>query len=156
MAMPAFKGLVIVNCKLSSLTAGLANSRRHALRELYLYKLGNLTYIENFPSVVELHVSNSPKLQRISNLSKLQKIKILYCPNVEVLQGVPALDSMEMEDGTMETVPEYVTTVRPRYLKLTCRKQLYESLITGSSSSEYDKISHIKSRTIDYISEDEE
>ena len=72
---------------------------------------------------------------------------------MEVLGGVSSLDSMEMEDGTMETVPEYVTTVRPRYLKLTCSKELYESLLTGSSS-EYDKISHIKSRTI--CAEDED
>ena len=117
-----------------------------------LYKLSNLTYIENFPSVVELEVFNCPELKRISDLSKLQKIRISHCPNVEVL-GVSSLDSMEMEDGTMETVPEYVTTVRPRYLKLTCSKELYESLLTGSSS-EYDKISHIKSRTI--CAEDED
>ena len=118
-----------------------------------LYKLSNLTYIENFPSVVQLKVFDCPKLKRISDLSKLQKIEILYCPNVEVLEGVSSLDSMEMMDGTMETVPEYVATVRPRYLKLTCSKELYESLLTGSSS-EYDKMSHIKSRTI--CAEDED
>jgi len=101
---------------------------------------------------VELEVFNCPELKRISDLSKLQKIRISHCPNVEVL-GVSSPDSMEMEDGTMETVPEYVTTVRPRYLKLTCSKELYESLLTGSSS-EYDKISHIKSRTI--CAEDED
>jgi len=102
---------------------------------------------------VELQVFDCLELRRISNLCKLQKIEILYCPNVEVLEGVPSLDSMEMEDRTMETVPEYVATVRPRYLKLTCSKELYESLLTGSSS-EYDKISHIKSRTIRAEDED--
>ncbi|XP_066342310.1 putative disease resistance protein RGA4 [Miscanthus floridulus] len=153
MAMPALKKLIIINCKLSCLPPGLASRRRHALREVLLYKLSNLTYIENFPSVVKLDVFDCPELRRISNLSKLQKIEISYCPNMEVLEGVPSLDSMEMEDGTMETVPEYVTTVRPRYLKLTCSKRLYESLLTGSSS-EYDKISHIKSRTI--CAEDED
>jgi Leucine-rich repeat (LRR) protein len=153
MAMPALKELIIVSCKLACLPPGLASSRRHALRELYLHELSNLTYIENFPSVVRLKVFYCPKLKRISDLSKLQKIEILYCPNVEVLEGVSSLDSMEMEDGTMETVPEYVTTVRPRYLKLTCSKRLYESLLTGSSS-EYDKISHIKSRAI--CAEDED
>jgi hypothetical protein len=147
MAMPALKSITIGNCKLSCRPPGLASSRRHALRELELYELSSLTYIENFPSVVELDVFNCPKLKRISNLCKLQKIEISYCPNVEVLEGVPSLDSMEMKD-TMETVPEYVTIVSPTYLKLTCSKKLYESLSTGSSSSEYDKISHIKSRTI--------
>ena len=72
---------------------------------------------------------------------------------MEVLEGVPSLDSMEMEDRTMETVPEYVTTVTPRYFKLTCSEKLYKSLLTGSSSCEYHKISHIKSCTIDYFSQ---
>jgi hypothetical protein len=151
MAMPALKFLQIDNCKLSCLPTGLASSRRHALRGLYLYKLRCLPYIVNFHSVVELKVLDCPNLKRISNLSKLQKIRILLCPNVEVLEGVPSLDSIEIEDGTMETVPEYVTTVRPRYLKLTCRKKLYESLLSGSSSSEYDKISHIKYLTIEHF-----
>jgi len=102
---------------------------------------------------VELEVFDCPNLRRISDFTKSQKIEILYCPNVEVLEGVSSLDSMEMMDGAMETVPEYVATVRPRYLKLTCSKELYESLLTGSSS-EYDKISHIKSRTIRAEDED--
>jgi hypothetical protein len=43
MAMPALKGLAIVNCKLTCLPTGLASSKRHALRELHLYELSNLT-----------------------------------------------------------------------------------------------------------------
>ncbi|XP_066338848.1 putative disease resistance RPP13-like protein 1 [Miscanthus floridulus] len=150
-AMPALKVLQIIDCKLSCLPPGLASSRRHALRELCLYKLSNLTYIENFPSVVQLQVLYCPELRRISDLSKLQKIEISYSPNMEVLEGVPSLDSMEMRDGTMETVPEYLTTVTPRYFKLTCSEKLYKSLLTGSSSCEYHKISHIKSCAIDYF-----
>jgi hypothetical protein len=133
----------------------LASSRRHALRELCLYKLSNLTPVENFPSAVKLDVFDCPKLTRISGLFLLQKIRIVRCPVVELLEGVPLLDSMVMEDATMETLPEYLTTVTPRYLKLTCSKKLYESLLTGCSS-EYDKISHIKSPTIDYFTEDED
>jgi hypothetical protein len=143
-AMPALKELIILSCKLTCLPSGLASSRRHALREVDLYKLSNLTYIENFPTVVQLKVVDCPKLKRICNLSKLHKIEILYCPNMEVLEGVPSLDSIEMMDGTMETIPEYLTTVTPRYFKLTCSKKLYKSLLTGSSSCEYRKISHIK------------
>ena len=142
---------MIRNSKLRCLPPGLASIKRHYLRELELHELSNLTYIENFPSVVQLKVFDCPKLKRISDLSKLQKIEILYCPNVEVLEGVSSLDSMEMGDGTMETVPEYVTTVTPRYFKLTCSEKLYKSLLTGSSSCEYHKISHIKSCAIDYV-----
>ena len=45
MAMPALKELIIDSCKLTCLPPGLASSRRHALREVRLYKLSNLTYI---------------------------------------------------------------------------------------------------------------
>jgi hypothetical protein len=65
MAMPALKKLTIDNCKLSCLPAGLASSRRHALRRLNLYELADLTSVENFHSVVELDVFDCPKLKRI-------------------------------------------------------------------------------------------
>ncbi|OEL38445.1 hypothetical protein BAE44_0000536, partial [Dichanthelium oligosanthes] len=54
------------------------------LRELRLYELTNLTSVENFPSFVELDVFDCPELKRISGLSRLHKIRILRCPNVEV------------------------------------------------------------------------
>ncbi|WVZ48928.1 hypothetical protein U9M48_000318 [Paspalum notatum var. saurae] len=156
MAMPMLKKLTVHNCKLSRLPPGLASSKRFALRELYLYELTNLTSVENFPSVVKLDVFDCPELKRIRGLSRLHKIRIVRCRNVDVLEEVPSLDSMVMMDATMETLPEYLTQVTPRYLKLTCSKKLHESLLTGSSSAEYNKINHIKSRAIDYIAYDED
>ncbi|KAL6654497.1 hypothetical protein ACP70R_007962 [Stipagrostis hirtigluma subsp. patula] len=147
--MPALEKLYIKNCKLSRLPPGLANSRRHALRELILYRIANLTSVENFPSVVDLDVFDCPELKRISGLSRLQKTRIFRCPNLEVLEGVPVLDSLELKDTTMETLPGYLQGVSPRYLKLTCGKNFYDSLFSGSSS-ELEKISHIKSRNIEY------
>ncbi|CAO2149535.1 unnamed protein product [Urochloa humidicola] len=147
--MPALKTLGIQQCKLSNLPPGLANSKREALRELKLYQLSNLTSVENFASVVELDVFDCPKLERINGLSSLQKIRIVRCPNVGVLDGVLSLDSMELEDGSMETLPGYLRDVNPRYLKLKCCKKLYESIM--SSSSERDKISHIAKQAIDYF-----
>ncbi|WVZ48868.1 hypothetical protein U9M48_000264 [Paspalum notatum var. saurae] len=135
MAMSMLKILVVNNCKLCCLPPGLASSKRHALRELYLYDLTNLASVENFPSVVKLDVFYCPKLKRISGLSRLQSIRIFRCRNVEVLEGVASLDSMEMEDAAMETLPEYLTTVNLRYLKLTCSKKLRESLLTASSTT---------------------
>jgi Leucine-rich repeat (LRR) protein len=155
MAMPALKGLTIQNCKLGRLPPGLADTNRHALRALYLYELKNLTTVENFPSVVELDVFGCLKLTRVNGLSRLQKIRIFDCPNMEVLYGVPSLDSLELKDATMETLPRYLRGVNPRYLKLTCSKMLYESLLTGGSS-EYEKIGHVKSRAMDYVPVDED
>ncbi|KAL6654505.1 hypothetical protein ACP70R_007970 [Stipagrostis hirtigluma subsp. patula] len=147
--MPALEKLYIKNCKLSRLPPGLANSKRHALRELNLYEIANLTSVENFPSVVDLDVMDCPELKRISGLSRLQKTRIIRCPNVEVLEGVPVLDSLVLEDTTMDTLPGYVQRVSPRYLHLVCGKNFYDSLFSASSS-ELEKISHIRSRNIEY------
>ena len=49
-------------------------------------------YVQNFPSVVELDVSLCPKPKRATGLSRSHKISILRCPNLQVLQCVPALD----------------------------------------------------------------
>ena len=100
--------------------------------------------MENIPSVVELDVFDCPELKKITALdSRLQKIRIVRCTKLEVLEeGVPALDSLVLEDSTMDTLPKYLQAVNPRYLKLDCNKKLYESS-SSPGSSEWDKISHI-------------
>ncbi|WVZ48927.1 hypothetical protein U9M48_000317 [Paspalum notatum var. saurae] len=150
-AMPCLKTLIIENCKLSHLPPGLASSKRLALRRLFMDELTNITALENFPSVVELEMFDCPELKRISNLSKLQKIRIVRCPNLLVLEGVHALDNMVLEDGGMEALPEYLAVVNPRYLELKCSKNLYEALSPGSS--EWEKISHIRKLNITFTEE---
>ncbi|CAD6255575.1 unnamed protein product [Miscanthus lutarioriparius] len=149
-AMPCLETLQINNCKLSCLPPGLASSKRHNLRKLNLYELSNLTHVENIPSVVKLDVFDCPELKRISGLAMLQKIRITCCPNLEVLEGVPALDSLRLEDATMDTLPEYLRAVHPRYLELYCNKKLHESSLSPRSS-EWKKISHIGKRDINCI-----
>ncbi|CAD6255583.1 unnamed protein product [Miscanthus lutarioriparius] len=126
-AMPCLERLQIQNCKLSCLPPGLASTKRRTLRELWLYKLTNLTHVENIPSVVKLDVFDCPELKKISGLSMLQKIRIVRCPKLEVLEGVAALDSLVLEDATMDTLPDYLRAVNPRYLELYCNKKLHES-----------------------------
>ncbi|TVU40542.1 hypothetical protein EJB05_14009, partial [Eragrostis curvula] len=146
-AMPALMDMKIKNCKLRCLPPGLANSKRHALRRLYIYNLSNLAYVDTFPSVVELDVFDCPELTRISGFSKLQRIRIVRCQKLKVFEGVPELDSLALEDYTMETLPEYLRGVNPRYLKLKCNMELHESLLSDTSS-ELEKIKHIRSRNI--------
>ena len=107
--------------------------------------------VENFPTVVYLEVYDCPKLKRINCLFMLHKIRIIRCPNVEVLEGVPALDSLVLQDATMEALPGYLPGVNPRYLKLGCSKKLWESLSSPGTSAEWKKISHIRKRVIGYI-----
>ncbi|GJM94634.1 hypothetical protein PR202_ga11297 [Eleusine coracana subsp. coracana] len=150
MAMPTLKFVTIKNCKLRCLPPGLASSKRHALRELRLYGLTNLTYVKNFPSVVELDVFYCPELKRIGgSLARLHKIRIVRCPKLEVLEGVPTLDSLVLEDASMKTLPEYLQSVNPRHLKLNCGRLLYESLSLGGS--EWDMISHIRTTAINCL-----
>jgi hypothetical protein len=146
-AMPCLEILTIDNCKLKCLPPGLASVKRQALRELNLYDLTNLTYVENFPSVVELDVFDCPKLKRINMLSRLHKIRIVRCPKLEVLEGVPALDSLVLEDTTMEAVPGYLQGLNPRYLNLKCSEKLCKSLLS-LGSSEQSKINHIRKLNI--------
>ncbi|WVZ48862.1 hypothetical protein U9M48_000262 [Paspalum notatum var. saurae] len=150
-AMRDLEKLYISNFKLSRLPPGLANSKRLALRVLYMYKLTNITALENFPSVVQLDVFDCPELKRISGLSKLQKISMILCPSLLVLEGVTALDNMVLEDGGMEALPDYLAVVNPRYLELRCCKKLHKALSPGSS--EWKKIGHIRKHNIICIKE---
>jgi hypothetical protein len=146
-AMPCLEKLTIRNCKLSCLPPGLTSIKRHALRQLNLYNLTNLIYVENFPSVVKLDVFRCPKLKRISGLSRLHKIRIVRCPKLEVLEGVPSLDSLVLEDATMEALPEYLQAVHPRYIEVDCSKKMCE-LLLSPGSSEWNKIRHIGKHNI--------
>lgn len=111
--------------------------------------------MENFPSVVIVDVIHCPKLKRIRGLSRLHKIKISCCLNLQVLEGVPVLDSMELQDATMETIPGYLLGVYPSYLDfLGCSQKLQESLVQ-QDKSELDKISHIRKHNIYILCSDE-
>ena len=70
--------------------------------------------VENFPTVVYLEVYDCPKLKRINCLFMLHKIRIIRCPNVEVLEGVPALDSLVLEDATMEALSRIPDRCEPK------------------------------------------
>ncbi|WVZ50383.1 hypothetical protein U9M48_001641 [Paspalum notatum var. saurae] len=149
MSMPDLKTLLINNCKLYYLPPGLASSKRRALKRLRLRGLGNVSSVNNFPSVVELELLNCPKLKKINGFFLVQKITIVHCPNLEVIEGVRVLDILVLEDATMETLPGYLRSVNPRYFYLRCNKKLCEYLVPGTN--EWDKICHITTHYIKII-----
>uniref|UniRef100_A0ACD5TH01 Uncharacterized protein n=1 Tax=Avena sativa TaxID=4498 RepID=A0ACD5TH01_AVESA len=114
MAMPTLENLSIMGCMLSHLPPGLASSDRYNLRTLYLSGLSILASLENFPSVVELDVLYCPKL-KISGLSMLRKITIAECPELEVLEGVPVLKSMLLNDEPWEIIGTPVRSTSRRH-----------------------------------------
>ena len=85
-AMPMLEELKLEKCKLRRVPPGLAFHAR-ALKKLYIYDVKHLSSLENFTSVVHLDVFRNADLERISNLPKLQKLVIIMCPKMKVLEG---------------------------------------------------------------------
>ncbi|XP_066335019.1 putative disease resistance protein RGA1 [Miscanthus floridulus] len=142
-AMPILEMLKLSLCKLSHMPPGLAFHAK-ALKKLYIYDVKNLRSLENFASVVHLEVLRNTGLERISNLLKLQNLSIQYCPEMKVLEGMPALQRLNLEDYAMETVPRYLPDVNPRHLLLYCSLSLLTSIATGKSGPEWHKFRHIQ------------
>ncbi|KAG2556002.1 hypothetical protein PVAP13_8NG059100 [Panicum virgatum] len=142
-AMPILEVLKLGKCKLRCMPAGLAFHAR-ALKKLYIYDVKHLSSLENFTSVVHLDVFRNADLERISNLPKLQKLVIDMCPKMKVLEGVPALQKLSLEDYDMETVPRYLQDVMPRQLLLYCSLPLLTSIAAGKTSCDWDKFKHIQ------------
>uniref|UniRef100_A0ACD5TS89 Uncharacterized protein n=1 Tax=Avena sativa TaxID=4498 RepID=A0ACD5TS89_AVESA len=84
-AMPRLEELILRDCKLMRVPPGLASNAR-ALKKLILEDVQNLSYLENFPSIVELLVYQSPNLERITDLPSLQKLSIISCSKLKVLE----------------------------------------------------------------------
>ncbi|XP_066336763.1 putative disease resistance protein RGA1 [Miscanthus floridulus] len=142
-AMPILERLKLSLCKLSHMPPGLAFHAK-SLKGLYIPDVKNLRYLENFTSVVHLDVFRNTDLERISNLPKLQKLVIVMCPEMKVLEGMPSLQRLNLQDYEMETVPKYLQDVNPRYLQLDCSLSLLTAIAAGKSGPEWHKFSHIQ------------
>ncbi|CAN6374300.1 unnamed protein product [Urochloa humidicola] len=142
-AMPILEILKLQKCKLRHVPAGLAFHAR-ALKILVVYDAKHLSFLENFISVVHLDVCGNTDLERISNLPRLQKLVVVKCPKLKVLEGMPALHRLHLEDYDMETVPRYMQDVKPRHLLLACTLSLLTCIAEGKSGPEWYKFSHIQ------------
>ncbi|XP_040385014.1 uncharacterized protein LOC102712208 [Oryza brachyantha] len=141
--MAALAELLLDRCKLRCLPPGLAFHAR-ALKTLGVYEVQKLKSIENFDCVDELSVGENPDLERISNFSKLRKLEIVLCSKMEVLEGVPELRSLTLEDYSIKALPGYFQQVSMRNLLLDCSFELLSSIAMGDTGPEWNKISHIQ------------
>ncbi|RLM58672.1 hypothetical protein C2845_PM18G01640 [Panicum miliaceum] len=141
-AMPILEQLKLEKCNLRRVPPSLAFHAR-ALEKLFIYDVKNISSLENFASVVHLDVFRNTDLERISNLTKLQKLVIVECPKMKVLEGLAALQRLNLEDYDMQTVPRYLQDVKPRLMLLDCSLPLLTSIAAGKHGPEWDKFSHI-------------
>ncbi|KAL6637114.1 hypothetical protein ACP70R_024686 [Stipagrostis hirtigluma subsp. patula] len=144
-AMTALEGLMISNCKLKHLPPGLAH---HAARltHLDLRNALHLVSVENFLSLVELKLSDNPRLERIRNCPSLQDIIIFNCPGLKLLEDLPPLESIGWKDLEAETLPPYLGEAKVNKLNVYCSLSLLNliSLQDDSSGSEWGKIRHVQ------------
>ncbi|KAJ1277154.1 hypothetical protein BS78_05G272900 [Paspalum vaginatum] len=132
-AMPSLHKLNIRKCKLGCLPAGLASIlRRLDLKELVLDDIAEIAAVENFTSVVMLDVRSCPSLKMIRGFPRMQRVYITG----------PALDTVELCDQDMKTLPEYLRGLKPRILRVyRCHQELADLLSAGSdddsSSAQY-------------------
>ncbi|TVU04014.1 hypothetical protein EJB05_50430, partial [Eragrostis curvula] len=143
-AMPSLQILGIVDCsKLERLPAGLASSKRIALRVLYLIGAASITAVENFPSVETLFVFDCPSLKIIRGFPRLQGAAVCNCPALEVLR-VPELDSMELYDLAMLTLPEYLRGLAARKLEVFCNQRLHDLISRADDPSRPTEMEKVK------------
>jgi hypothetical protein len=82
-------------------------------------------------------VFGNADLERISNLQKLQKLVIVMCPKLKVVDNMPALQRLNLEDYDLETDPRYLQDVNPRHLQLDCSLSLLRCIAAEKSGPEW-------------------
>jgi hypothetical protein len=142
-AMPLLEEFLLESCKLRCIPVGLASHAR-SLKKLYVHDVHHLNSLENLAAIVELEVYDNPDLMRIANFPKLWKLDISGCQKLKVLEGLPALQKLELTDYDMETLPTYLKDVNPTHLQIKCTLSLLTSIAAGKFSHEWDKITHIQ------------
>jgi hypothetical protein len=63
---------------------------------------------------------------------------------MNVLEGMPALQRVTLEDYDLETVPRYLQDVNPGHLLLYCSLSLLTCIAAGKFGPEWDKLRHIQ------------
>lgn len=143
-AMPVLLELTLDKCSsLTRLPPGLSYHAR-VLKMLNLRDVHCLSYLDNFPCVVELSLKCCHCLKRITNLPRLQKLAISCCSELYVLDAVPALRYLNLQSSGMRRLPSYLRGLNDlTRLELCCDLPLLCSMALGKSTYNWNKFCHI-------------
>nr|CAD1843643.1 unnamed protein product [Ananas comosus var. bracteatus] len=105
--MPRLEELFVSDCpKLRALPKGLQQLR--ALRILTVERAHSLSVIEDFLFITELQINGNYNMERVSNLPALKKLTIWDTPALKCLDNLVALQYLELQDYSMESLPEWL------------------------------------------------
>lgn len=114
--MPSLMNFRIIECpKLDSLPSWLKHCT--ALRSLHIDHADNLESIENIPGLKELEVCENSKLKVISNLRRLEDLKVVACLLLDVVQDVPSLCTVHSNEQNPTKLPQWLQPEKPFMLR---------------------------------------
>ncbi|KAG1326161.1 putative disease resistance protein RGA3 [Cocos nucifera] len=131
--LPSLKVLTIGECpKLRSLPESLL-CRATALKRLNIKGAHSLREIQNLRSLTELLLMDNSSLERVSNFSALKDLSIHNCEELKVVEGVDAIEHIELDDREAEnSLPEWLVGISHLQQKqattmfVSCNKQSIE------------------------------
>nr|CAD1843694.1 unnamed protein product [Ananas comosus var. bracteatus] len=105
--MPRMEQLHVIDCpKLRALPKGLQQLR--ALRILDVERAHSLSVIEDFLFITELKLEMNNGIEMLSNLPALKKLTIWDSPALKYVDNLVALQYLELQDYSMESLPEWL------------------------------------------------
>ncbi|GJN32311.1 hypothetical protein PR202_gb20809 [Eleusine coracana subsp. coracana] len=114
--MPLLMNFRVVECpKLDSLPSCLEHCM--ALTNLHIEHADSLEAIDNIPSLIELEIRENSKLKMITNLRRLEDLKVINCLLLDIVQGVPSLRAVLLNERKSAKFPEWLQPEKPFMLR---------------------------------------